>query len=193
MMVREGMYRLIDTLRGMAAAGEDDYTIGSTSYWTDEQVQQALDRHRVDVTRELMTPVEEYSGGTVVWKQYLTWRENWEASSGGTAIFTVQDASGVTVSGSLYSVDYARGVVEFATSTGGNSYYVTGRTYNLNAAAADIWRMKAAHFAGQFSFSTDNMRVDKGALMANAQRMAQYYDGMAGPVTAAIYRSDTDD
>lgn len=188
MTAREGMYTLIDTLRGMAAAGENDYTIGSTSYWSDEQVQQALDRHRVDVTRELLTPVEEYNGGTVVWKQYLTWRENWES---GTAFF-IQDSLGNTVSGTLYSMDYARGVVEFAASTGGSSYYVTGRTYNLNAAAADIWRKKAAHYAGQFSFSTDNMRVDKGELVKNAFHMASIFDAMAGPVNVTIYRSDTD-
>ena len=92
----------------------------------------------------------------------------------------------------VYTTDYYRGLVTFAADTGGSAYYLTGRTFDLNSAAADIWRQKAAHYAGEFTFSTDNHRIEKGALINNALKMAQVYAVNAPPTVTTLYRSDID-
>ena len=45
----------------------------------------------------------------------------------------------------------------------------------LNPAAAEGWRRKAGRVAGDFSFSADDARYDKGAVMAQCERMAALY------------------
>jgi hypothetical protein len=44
-------------------------------------------------------------------------------------------------------------------------------TWDLNLAAAEAWRRKAGLVAGDFSFSADDARYDKGAVLANMEKM----------------------
>lgn len=48
-------------------------------------------------------------------------------------------------------------------------------TWNLNAAAAEGWRRKAGKVAGDFTFSADDARYDKGAVLASMERMVAMY------------------
>lgn len=48
-------------------------------------------------------------------------------------------------------------------------------TWNLNAAAAEGWRRKAALVAGDFTFSADDASYSKGDVLANMERMAAMY------------------
>lgn len=48
-------------------------------------------------------------------------------------------------------------------------------TWNLNAAAAEGWRRKAALVAGDFSFTADDAHYTKGQVLANMERMVQMY------------------
>lgn len=173
---RSGMYQLINVLRGMTAAGSDDYTVGGMPFWTDKQIQDVADRYRTDFFRALMAPVQSYSGGTVVYKDYFAGAENIEQTTGGTAIFTMETADGSIIPSANYTMDYNRGAAVFAADTGGSSIYWSGRSYDLNRAAADIWRQKASHYSTQFSFSTDNHKVDRGVVYQNCLKMADFYE-----------------
>lgn len=194
-MTRPTLADLYIELRSMTEAGTADYTLNGETYWDDDTLHNVLDSHRSDLYHVLMQPIEEVgSGGTSVWRNYLTGSEHLENTSGGTAVFYIQDAAGDTVGTANYSVDYRRGMVEFTQNTGGSTYYFTGRSYDLNSAAADIWRRKASHVANSFSFSTDNHKIDRSKLHDQYIKMAEMFEnrGENSVMTVQMWRSDTD-
>ena len=82
------------------------------------------------------------------------------------------------------------GKITFSVDRKGSSYFLTGRSFDINAAAADIWRVKAANAAKMYSFSTDRQSFQRNQYMENCLKMAQYYEGLAKPVSVSLYRSD---
>ena len=96
MSARTTMTDLIARLRGYVASGTADYTVGTASYWTDTQLQDVLDRYRMDVTREVLAPREVYTDGTAEYYDYYSQYGDYETTDGGTAIFEVEDAAGST-------------------------------------------------------------------------------------------------
>lgn len=194
-MSRSTLAELRGVLRGMVDAGTADYTVGTATYWDDNQLDTVLDRHRKDYKFEQMTanPIVG-TGGTSLWYEYETNVTNLEQTSGGTAIFWIQDGTGATVGTANYSVDYLRGVVEFTADKGGSVFYYNARSYDLNACAADIWRKKAAHAAQGFSFTTDNHKVDRNQVYKHYVEMAEMYEAMGAQsvTTMQVWRSDTD-
>jgi hypothetical protein len=92
----------------------------------------------------------------------------------------------------MWTADYRTGAVTFGTSTMGTAYFVTGRSYDLNAAAADIWRKKAAHYAPSFDFSTDNHDLSRSQVYDHCVEMAQFFEGISGKAiqTVQMNRSD---
>lgn len=190
-MARTGMQALIDTVRGYANAAPDEWEVSSdtslVTYWSDDEVQRVLDRHKVEHIHELMSVEPTYSAGAVVYVQYRLGVTDVES---GTAVFKIEDVSG-TVSG--YAVDYARGVVTFTSDQSGKSFWWSGFSYDLNAAAADIWRMKASHVAELVDFSTDGHSIKRSQQARAYLDMAGYYQNRSaseGIVTARIVRDD---
>jgi hypothetical protein len=196
-MARSTLSDLIEIVRGYVNAGTADYTIGTASYWDNDQIQRVLDRHRRDVRREPMIKVQKYvGGGSVQWYEYLSRYRNYEQTDGGSAIFIVEDGLGADIGTANWSADYLLGQVTFTANTGGTSYYLTGRTYDLYSAAADIWRQKASQVAASsssFDWSTDNMSMKRSQVVSQAREMANYYAGLAEPMTVQVYRSDVND
>ena len=190
-MARAGMQTLIDTVRGFANAAPDEWEVSTdssiTTYWSDEEIERVLDRHKVEYIHAPLEPVISYSGGSAVVMQYRLGATDIES---GTAVFKVEDTAG-TVSG--YSVDYARGVVTFTADQSGKSFWWSGFAYDLNAAAADIWRMKASHVANLVDFSTDGHSVKRSQQAKQYLDMAGYYQNRSvseGVTTAKIVRDD---
>ena len=190
-MARTGMQTLIDTVRGYANAAPDEWEVTSDSsivtYWDDEEIQRVLDRHKVEYIHALMDAQPTYESGSTVFKQYLLNATNIES---GTAVFKIEDTSG-TVSG--YTVDYARGIATFSTDQSGKSFYWSGFAYDLDAAAADIWRIKASRVAGLVDFSTDGHSIKRSQQVQAYLNMAGYYQNRSATesiVTAKIVRDD---
>lgn len=48
-------------------------------------------------------------------------------------------------------------------------------TYDLHAAAADLWEMKAARFASDFDFSADGGTYRRSQVVDHAMRMARFH------------------
>ena len=194
-MARSGMSNLITELRGYTEAGTAEYTISGTSYWSDDQLQDVLDIHRNDVIFEQLQiyPVQ-VSGGSISYQDYRSEKGYYEATTGGTSILYIQDGTGANIGTANYTADYRRGQFQFSADQGGSTYYLTGRSYDLNAAAADIWRRKAGHAAQGFSFSTDNHRVDRAQVYKHYNEMAEMYESMGQQsiTTLQVWRSDTD-
>ena len=194
MAAREGMLTLIETVRGLADAGLADWTIvnsgGTVTYWDDDEVQRVLDRYRSYADRAALQPIQSYSGGSVVYTEYRAEVGDIES---GTAVFRIETGAGSALASDAYTFDYAGGVATFSTNQAGTAYYWTGRHYDLNAAASDIWRFKAANVAKLFDFSTDGHKIDRSQLRKTFLEMADYFRGMSsiGIHNAKIVRDDT--
>jgi len=179
---RAGLSDLRDTLRSMTDTTEHDWKIGNQNFWDDSQLDKVLDRWCTDVDHELLVCQETYetTGGTVSYHDYYSQYGSFEGASSGTAYFLVQDATGTAHGTSEWTADYNTGCVTFTANTLGSSMYLTGYAYDLNAAAADIWNKKAAHYASAFDFSTDNHNIRRSQLIENCFRMAKFYEQRAG-------------
>jgi len=187
MAARDGMTNLIAELRGLTAAGTADYSLGTVSYWTDDHLQNALDRFRKDIHRESLTPVYSYNGGNVEYKEYRSRFKNLES---GTAAFDIELSTGTNAGTADYSVDYTRGVVTFSADQGGTAWYLNARSYDLNASAAYVWRQKAAHVSSYYDVSTDGHSLKRSQMTKHFNDMAIYYEGMTSPESVELYRSD---
>jgi hypothetical protein len=183
MAVRDGMANLILRLRSAADAGSADYTVNGVAYWQSEHLQDRLDMYRTDLYGvPLQSIVDVGSGGTA---QYFTYRSpysNLEESTatGGTIIWKVVDGVGSVLGTALYTVEYVPGVIRFTNDTLGTALYLWGRSYNVAAAAAEVWRNKAAHVASAYDWSSDNQSFKRSKLMDHYREMAKFWDAEGG-------------
>ena len=193
-MARTGMSALIEELRGLTEAGTADYTVGTTVYWSDNSLQDILDSHRSDCIHYPLTayPVVG-TAGTSLYYEYRAHVEFFEQTTGGTAILYLQDSTGAQAGTALWSADYRRGVFTFVSNTAGTAFYLTGRSYDLNAAAGDVWRKKAAHYAPtSFNFSTDNHSISREQVYDHCIQMVDFFTGISGASIQTIQRSRSD-
>lgn len=191
MAVRSGMQTLIDTVRSYANAGASEWTVAgdssTRSFWDDTEIQRVLDRHKLEHIHVDMQAIDSYSGGSVVYLQYRAGRGDIES---GTAVFKIENVSG-TITG--YTMDYARGVATFSTNQAGTALYWSGFEYDLNAAAADIWRLKASHTAEIVDWATDGHNVKRSQQRQACLDMASYYQSRSsseGAYTVKVTRDD---
>ena len=194
MAARTGMSDLLTELRGMTEAGVTDYTIASITYWSNNQLQDVLDANRTDVIFEQlkMYPVR-ISGGSISYQDYRSDYGFLEATTGGSAILYLQDSTGASIGTANYTTDERRGQFQFSSDQAGSVYYMTGRSYDLNSAAADIWRKKAAHYAPtSFDFSTDNHRIDRSQVYKHCVEMADFFENQGGDSISSVdvFRGD---
>jgi hypothetical protein len=188
MTARTTLAQLINVLRGMTEAGTADYTVGTATYWDGDQIQNVLDRHRMDVYREQLTMIPDYVGGaTVQYLEFVSQYGNFEQTNAGTAIFWIEDGAGANRGTATYTVDYLNGKITFTADQKGTTLYLTGRSFDLYGAAADIWRHKAGNVSStHFDFSTDNMRVNRSQVKEEYRNMANYYAGLARPMKVTL-------
>lgn len=189
-MSRSGMTDLIAQLRGMVDAGTADYSVNSTDYWTDDQLQQQLDQHRSDFRRQLLHGDYVNDGGTVRYYDHYFPQRNVEGTAGGTSVWRVENANGVTIAPSTYSVNLDSGVITFTNDTLGSALYLSGRSYDMERAAAAVWRQKAAHFAGRFDLKIDNHDMKRSQLYDQAVKMASQFAARAKPMMIRMKRVD---
>jgi len=189
MTARTGMSVMIETLRGFCNAGTNDATIGTTVYWSDDEVQRVLDRHKTHIIREELTPFEIYTGAGTI--EYLEYRSAFGNIESGTAVFEIEAGDGSTIGTSTYAGNYPEGIFTFTSDQVGSARYMTGYTYDIYAAAADIWQMKMTQVASGVDFTTDNMRVNRGQLIKNYKDMYDFYIRKAGAPVFNFTRDDS--
>jgi len=183
--MRTGMTDLVQTVRELSNAGTSEFIVGTSTYFSDDHIQTVLDNHRQDLQYEPMEVHPEQAVGSVVYREFRT-APNLESGT----VFYLQYAGGTAVGTSLYSVDYTRGVVTFTNDTAGTAFYVTARTYDVNAAAADIWKRKASNVANQVDWSSDNHSIKGSQAYQFYMQQANYFQGLAHKQGVTIYRGD---
>lgn len=180
MTARAGMGTVIADLRLLTFAGTADYTVAGTAYFTDDQLQNILDKHRATFKRVEINSNPTYADGAYTYTEYRIpqplghWFETDETDSG----WNLADSTGADAP--AHTVAYSAGMITFSADTTNLPYYLDCRTYDVNAAAADVWEMKSSLVANDVNWSSDNHRIDAGAQIANFQTMAKKYRGLSG-------------
>lgn len=190
MATRSGMQQLVDELRAMTDSTTDDYTYNGVTYWTDQQLQNVLDQYRQDIYREPLHPEGEYTGGTLRYYNYYWRAVNVERAASGSAAWQVEDSAGSAIGTANYTAYYEARYIRFTSHTGGGDRRLSYRTYDLNRAAAHIWRQKAAHVASRFDITTDNHTLKRSQLRQQYLQMAAHYSTQAGSKHTRMVRSD---
>lgn len=190
MAARTGMANLIKRLRSMTETTASDYVIGADTYWSDDHLQGALDRQRQSNRREPLDVDYEYVGGDQQYRDYYTELRNIEEAASGTPVFVIENGSGSAVTPGTHNYD--AGHFRFSTDTLGASYYLTCYTYNLEAAAADVWEQKASHAAKGYGFSADGGQFHREQVFAHCMDMARKFRNMAGIRVSTMFRADVD-
>lgn len=191
-MARYGMSRNIRKVRQMCNLGSADYTINGVTYWTDEQVQDVIDRYRMTVYQEHLTRKYDITDGTVEYYDYY-WRHP-NVEQYGTAnpeAWHLETGGGSAVGTASYTVNYESRHIRFSSDTGGEFYQLSYRTYDLDRAAAEIWDYKAAQVAERFDVSSDNHRLLASQLISQYSKMADAFRAQAHPVEMRVRRWDT--
>lgn len=180
MAARAGMGTIITTLRAYTAEP------GTVTY-SDDTMQAVLDSTRrthknLEVkTIDVDDPYTEY----LFPFQVGEWVEQNETGSGWALVDSNGDAA------PSYTVNYQARLITFASDTSATIYYLSCREYDLNAAAAEIWRRKAAAVAAQVDFETDNHRFAASQKLKHYMEQAAYYEGLAASEgTLEMFRDD---
>ncbi len=145
---------------------------GTSAVFTDQEIQDALDAHRRDVRYLPLAEAPTYgAGGTVSYLEYFAGRSNWEADA------VVQDGDYTTLTPA--SVDYTGGIVTFATNQD-PPLTMTGKTYDLYAAAADIVTAWQAKVARDYDFSAQGQTFHRSQMLRSLGELAQTLRNAAG-------------
>lgn len=204
---------LIDDLRILVSATETEYTAAGQTWWTDTQLQDVLDHHRVWAAAAPVHLVGEPVIGGSGTVQYVTgqlgvsgWVEPGLTDDGSTTDWKMMSAAGVIANGAVtLSSD---GMVSFEEDQGQVQLEFHGWVYDLNAAAAECLAMWASHVKTAYDFRTDDQQFDRSQayeqitararefLRSTAPKMARLVVGddlpvpqHRGPVTANMRRT----
>lgn len=157
----------------------------STTY-SDDLLQGIADRYRTVHKRIAIrssdkdTPYYDYEFPRVVGQ----WVEQNETGSG-WELLDSNDAAAPS-----YTVNYYARTITFTADTANTEYYLSCRSYDLNLAAAHVWREKAAAVAQNIDFSTDNHAFQASQKKAAYLDMAAYYESLGGAQVLEMYRGD---
>ena len=169
--MRTAMQYLVRELRRLIG---DDGPAGER-VWTDDELEQFLDSYRTSVVRESLLP--SYPVPTRIWRsRYQHWEQGARLTIGST------DAN-VLVEDSLY------GEWELNAETFG-PVYVTGRTYDVYAAAADALEAWAAREKLAYDVTVDGQTLRRSQIGDRLLSLAQSYRRRARPRQAQVTRSD---
>lgn len=143
MAIRSSMVNLVSRLRSVTGAAPDDVFQGVT-YWTDEQLQAALDAAMYPAWATKLTAKPEIVNGNRSYRHFTFaiprgyWLE--EAFT-----FHTESGSAVSAPSFVVQVNDKYGNVTFSGDTGYSRLSVDCNVIDWNAAAAWVWEQKAAH------------------------------------------------
>ncbi len=186
-MARTTLATLISTLRELV-----NDPAGTAQVFSDDTLQRYLDAYRCDFYFEPLRAIPtQLAGGTVAYYEYRDGHQWLETTQAGTAVFYIQDSTGATRGTATWAdVDYQRGVVTFTTNQAGTALYLTGRSFDVYGAAADVLTDWAQKVSLQFDFSSDQQSFSRSQKQQMLLAAAERYRRQAKPRRANITRPD---
>jgi hypothetical protein len=183
MAVRDGMSNLIGRLRALTNAGTADHSLAGVDYFSDQHLQDVLDGQATHVEGNPLRWLPDTVAGAATYRRaFLGYRDLEEAESG-TECWLIADSSGNEQGTAGYTADYITGMVRFDADQGGSAYYWTGRSYDLNSAAADVWQRKQAFYASAYDFESDAQAFKRSQLYKQAVEQERLLRERAGQNT----------
>lgn len=181
MAIRAGMSNLVNRLRALTGAGTADYVAGTVTYWTDDHLQAALDSNSRFFVAAPLAWQQQQQNGTAIWLIAQAPFRDLEELASGTARWNIATGAGSAIGTALYTPDYQSGQISWGTvSQGGSAYYLTAYTYDIHAAAADIWTERLANFVSYFDFRADNQTFSRSQVFRQAKEMRALMKEQAG-------------
>lgn len=191
MAVRDGMLDLIDHWRSMVDDPDD-----GTVVFSDDRAQSILDAHRFDFYQEPLTVTpQQVASGSVAYHVYTSIHPNLEGTASGTVAFRLYNSLGTVIT-SGFTFDDQLGRFTFTANQAGTAYYLDGRSYDLNGAAAMGWRERAGKQAGGYDFRVEGRQYSRSQWFKHCMEMAQYYESLRsnvnrwGSIEGVIERGD---
>lgn len=184
MAIRTGMQTLVDRVRALTGAGTAEYTAGTATYWSDNNLQDVLDSNLFPVRGELLKwEPETIGGGTIAYYDAISRYRDYEEAESGTERWIIRDSIGTEIGTANYTADYRAGRIRFSADQAGSAYYLTAYSYDVFAAAADLWLERMSNFADWYDFSADNQNFSRSQAWEHAQTMSKTMREKAGANT----------
>lgn len=179
-MSRPGMSNLIVRTRRLV-------NDSNANTWTDDEIEDVLDTHKLRIHREAMEKERTLTSGTAYeYKIYHSRHGDFE--EGGTAYFHVQDSAGSARATGDYTADYIRGMVTMGADQAGTELYLTGWSYDLHGAAADLWRWQAGNVAGYYDAQQGDHKLNRSQWFKHCLEMAELNAMQARPTVVRPWR-----
>ena len=176
MAVRSTMNALISRTRLLISD-----PAGSSQVFADQDIQDVLDESREDIKNLAMIPKATYSGATLSYLDYYTKLTNWEDD------YTLKQYLTVPVTAS--SAEPIAGHWTFASNTFPD-VYITGKSYDIYRAAADLLERWAAKLELRFDFTTDGQSFRVSQMADALQKLAETYRKKQRARSISMTRND---
>ncbi len=154
---------------------------GDDQAWTDEELQDWLDAHRDEVIEEPLAYAWQWVAGESVVLAYTAGRGYWEDDAALTA------ADGTALTADTSNLMVGRWTFDAHQPP---PVHLTGRSYDVYAAAADALEARAAQFALAYDFSADGATYHRSQQSEALLRLARQYRGQARVRVARMVRTD---
>jgi hypothetical protein len=176
MAVRDSMAALISRVRLLI-----NDPAGSSPQFSDQEIQDVLDASRADVKNQVMIPKATFSGSTIQYLDYYTKLGDWEDD----VVLKQYLVTLVTPS----AAEPIAGHWQFAETTL-PPICISGKTYDLYRAAADLLERLSARWAMSYSMTVDGQSLQRAQVMPALQALANQYRRQQRARTISFTRSD---
>ena len=176
MAVRSTMAALITRVRLLI-----NDTAGASQLFADQDIQDVLDASRLDLRNMALTPSVTYSGTSITYLDYYADLGDWEDDVVLRQFLTtiVSPATSEPIAGHW----------TFSTTTL-PPLTISGKTYDVYRAAADLLERQAARWTTSYSISVDGQSLQRSQVLPALLSLAQSYRRQARPRAIAFTRTD---
>lgn len=153
---------------------------GASQSWSDDELQDFLDANRLDVRHAALRPETTWDSGVATYTDYYADYGEWESD------VVLEDGDGDDLSPT--SSNLVVGHWTFSDQDPG--VYITGKTFDLYAASADVLESWAAKVALLFDFEADGGKYRRSQQREAFWAVAAQYRRKSRPRKAVLIRDD---
>ena len=178
MAVRSTMASLISRVRLLI---NDPSSV--SQQFSDQVIQDVLDESRMNVFNAALKAQPTFSGSSITYLNYEMELGQWEDD------LVLKQYLTVDVTSSLATSDNINGLWTFSTSTF-PPVFLTGKTYDIYRAAAELLERWSASWVMSYSFSSDGQSFQRQQVSGMLLNLAQKYRMKQRATSFAFMRSD---